>query len=71
MNIKVKNNLIIATAFMLLYTIFTQTSLPYPIIYSSFIIANVLLFKMVYTILKHGNESQKRFSEHYYEDFKG
>lgn len=40
----------------------------YSIVFLAFIIANFLLLRMVYIILKFGKESSKTFQDHFYDD---
>ncbi|MEQ8358796.1 MAG: hypothetical protein RH860_04860 [Cytophagales bacterium] len=68
MNTKLINAILISSVFTLLYAVLPPMDLPYSIVFFAFIIANVLLFRMVYVILKFGKESTKTFQDHFYDD---
>ena len=68
MNKKLKNAILLSTLFTFIYAMMPQMNLSYSVVFMAFLFANVLLFRMVYVILKHGQESKKTFSEAFYDD---
>lgn len=69
MNSKLKYAILASTFFSIFYAFMPQVGFPYGIVFTAFIVANILLFRMVYIILRHGKESSGTFSDSFYEDF--
>lgn len=68
MNDKLKYSILASTLFTLFYAAMPELGLSYNLVFLAFIIANILLFRMVYVILKYGKESSRTFNEHFYDD---
>ncbi len=68
MNSKLISAILVSTFFTLIYAMLPPMGVSYSIVFLAFIIANFLLLRMVYIILKFGKESSKTFQDHFYDD---
>ncbi len=54
---------------LLLYVVFTYFNMPYALVFTLFLVVNVLFIWMIIRILKDGKPSEKSFDDYFYEDF--
>lgn len=68
MNSKLITAILISSIFTMIYALLPPMGASYTIVYFAFLIANILLIRMVYVILKFGKESTKTFQDNFYDD---
>lgn len=69
MKAKTQTSISVTTGMVIVYVTLTQLSLPFAIIFFTFLTCIIALFHMVYTILKDSsNLSGRTFDDHFYED---
>ncbi|MEL7001821.1 MAG: hypothetical protein AAFN93_03700 [Bacteroidota bacterium] len=62
----VKHIVIAVTVYLFLYTLSPVLDLAYALMFLLFIIGNILLFYMVYAVLKHGEAPKEKWSDGYW-----
>jgi hypothetical protein len=68
MNKKLKSAILLSTVVTLIYAMMPEMNLGFSVVFITFLLANILLFRMVYVILRFGKESDRKFSEYFYDD---
>lgn len=68
MNNKLKSAILLSTVVTLIYAMMPEMNLSFSVVFITFLLANILLLRMVYVILKFGKESDRKFTDYFYDD---
>ena len=69
MNNKAGISVILTTIYLLIYAMTPSFGWAFDLIFALFVVGNLLVLWMVYSVLKHGKDPGKKWSEgHWYDD---